>query len=159
MNINLSLLGQMITFAIFVFVTMKYVWPPVMKALEDRRSKIAEGLEAAERGKHDFEIARKKIAGELKEAHRKAAEIEEAANHKANEIVQKSKEDARIEGDRMIRLAKDQISQEYASAKKDLMKELSQYTIKGLETLLDQGVDKSVNIRLIDQIISDIAEA
>ena len=159
MNINLSLLGQMITFGIFVFVTMKYVWPPVVKALEDRRAKIAEGLEAAERGKHELQLAQKKISADLKEAHKKAAEIEEAANHKAAQIVQQSKDDARKEGDKMIQMAKEQISLEYASAKKDLMKELSQYTLQGLEKLLDQTVDPAVNTRLIDQIIADIAEA
>ena len=158
MNINISLLGQMITFAIFVFVTMKYVWPPMIKALEDRRSKIAEGLEAAERGKHELELAQKKISSDLKDARQKAAEIEEEANHKGSQIIERSKDDARKEGERMIQIARDQISQEYQTAKGKLVKELSQYTLIGMEKLLEQGVDPAVNAKLIDQMIDQISE-
>ena len=159
MNINISLLGQMITFAIFVFVTMKYVWPPMMKALEDRRGKIAEGLEAAERGKHELALAQKKISADLKANRQKAAEIEEEANQKAAQIVERSKDDARIEGERMIQIARDQIKQEYQATKDQLVKELSQYTLQGMEKLLEHSVDPSINAKLIDQIIDQIAEA
>lgn len=158
MNINVTLFGQMITFAIFIFVTMKYVWPPITKALEERQKNISEGLAKAERGKYELELAEKTIVAELRAARENAAQIQEEAKQKALQTVERSKEDAKTEGERMIQLARDQISQEYQIAKNKLVKELSGYALKGMEKLLEQGVDSAVNTRLLDQMITQISE-
>lgn len=159
MNINVTLFGQMITFALFIFVTMKYVWPPITKALEERQKNISEGLAKAERGKYELELAEKTIVAEMKLARQKAAQIQEEAKDKAEQLVERGKEQAKIEGDRMIQIARDQISQEYQLAKNKLVKELSGYALQSIERLLEQGVDGAVNERLIDQMIMQISEA
>ncbi len=159
MNINVTLFGQMITFALFIFVTMKYVWPPITRALEERQKNISEGLAKAERGKYELELAQKAAVAELKTARENAAQIQEEAKQKAAQIIDRSKEEAKIEGERMLQLARDQISHEYQDAKNKLVKELSGYALKSIEQLLGQGVDGAVNERLLNQMIMQISEA
>lgn len=159
MNINLTLFGQMITFSLFVFVTMKYIWPPVMKALEDRRSKIAEGLEASERGKHELELAQKKIAEQLRETKQAAAKILDDANQRATHIVEEGKAASRKEGQRLIELAKAEIANEYQSAKASLMAEVSEIAMQGMQKVLAGGVDSNSNSQLIDKFVSELQES
>ena len=87
MNLNLTFFGEMITFAVLVFVTMKYIWPPITKAMQDRQQKIALGLAAAERGQHDLEIAQERSAEQLREATKKAHVILEQADLEAAKII------------------------------------------------------------------------
>lgn len=158
MNLNLTLFGQMITFAIFVFVTMKYVWPPMQKALEDRRNKIAEGLEAAERGKHELELAQQKISEQLRETKTQAQKILDEANQRAQKIIEEGKDTARTEGKRLIEVAKGEIQQEYQSAREKLLTEVSAIAMQGMQQVLANGVDPSVNAKLIDDFVSDLHE-
>lgn len=156
MNINLTLLGQMITFMILVGVTMKYIWPPMMKALEDRRRQIADGLEAAERGHHELELARHKATEKLRDAKLEAAKIIDQANQRATRMIEDAKEKAREEGNRLIVLAKDQIAQEYQSTKQQLIKQVASLSISGAEKILSQKIDESTNNRLVDQLIDEM---
>lgn len=156
MNINLTLLGQMITFMILVGVTMKYIWPPMMKALDDRRKQITEGLEAAERGHHELELARHRATENLRDAKLEAAKIIDIANQRAARVVEDAKEKAREEGDRLITLAKDQIAQEVQTAKQQLLKQVAMLAISGAEKILAEKIDGSTNDRLVDQLIDEI---
>ncbi len=156
MNINLTLLGQMITFMILVGVTMKYIWPPMMKALEDRRRQIADGLEAAERGHHELELARHRATENLRDAKLEAAKIIDAANQRATRMIEDAKEKAREEGDRLIVLAKDQIAQEMQTAKQQLINQVAVLAISGAEKILSEKIDESTNNRLVDQLIDEI---
>src|SRR5271165_1529994 len=106
MNINATLLGQMITFAVFVWFTMRFVWPPITKALAERSQKIAEGLAAAERGKHELDLCQQEIVEQLKEAKVNADVIIDQANKRAHQIVDGAKDKAREEGQRLVALAK-----------------------------------------------------
>lgn len=159
MNLNLTLFGQMITFALFVFVTMRYVWPPMQKALEERRAKIAEGLEAAERGKHELELAQHRITDQLRESKHQAAMILEQANQKAARIIEEGKETARSEGHRLVEIAKAEIVQEYQAAREKLMTEVSEIAMEGMQRVLAGGVDQLTNSRLIDKFVADIEES
>lgn len=156
MNINLTLLGQMITFMILVGVTMKYIWPPMMKALDDRKKTIADGLEAAERGHHELELARHRATENLRDAKIEAAKIIDLANQRATRMIEDAKEKARDEGDRLINLAKDQITQELQTAKQQLLKQVAVLAISGAEKILSEKIDESTNNRLVDQLIDEI---
>lgn len=156
MNINLTLLGQMITFMILVGVTMKYIWPPMMKALDDRRKQIASGLEAAERGHHELELARHRATEKLRDAKLEAAKIIDQANQRATRMVEEAKEKARDEGDRLITLAKEQIDQELRAAKQQLFKQVAGLAMTGAEKILAEKIDAKTNDRLVDQLIDEI---
>ncbi|CAM4434241.1 MAG: ATP synthase subunit b [Legionellaceae bacterium] len=156
MNLNATLLGQMITFAIFVWFTMKYVWPPITKALDDRQKKIAEGLSAAERGTRELELAQHRAGEYLKEAKAQAAEIIEQANKRVNLIMEEAKLQSREEGQRLILLAKNEIAREVESAKALLKQQVASFAIQGAEKILKKNIDVSANQELIQQLIEQI---
>ena len=125
MNINMTLIGQSITFAIFVWFCMKFVWPPIVGALEARKKQIADGLAAADRGKHELELAAKRASETLHEAKVKASEIIAQADKRASQIVDEAKNAARVEGERMITAAKAEIEQETHRARETLRGEVA----------------------------------
>ena len=101
MSINATLIGQMIWFAIFIWITMKFVWPPLQKAMAERQQLIADGLAAAERGKHDLELAAKRSADSLREAKERANGITAEAEKRARQIVDEAKDAAKVEADKV----------------------------------------------------------
>lgn len=141
MNINLTLIGQSITFALFVWFCFKFVWPPIVNALAERKKQIADGLAAAERGQHEHELAEKKAAMHIKDAKTQAAEIITLAQKRASEIVDESKGDARVEADRIIAGANAEIEQETNRAREQLRKEVIALAIAGAEKVLKKEVD------------------
>jgi F-type H+-transporting ATPase subunit b len=145
MNINLTLIGQSITFFVFVWFCFKFVWPPIMNALAERRKQIADGLAAAERGQHEQELAEKKAAMRIKDAKAQAAEIITLAQKRASEIVDESKGDARVEADRIIAGANAEIEQEANRAREQLRKEVVKLAIAGAEKILKKEVDAKVH--------------
>jgi F-type H+-transporting ATPase subunit b len=154
-NINLTLFGQMITFMVLVVVTMKYIWPPLLNALENRRKQVAEGLEAAERGHRELEITQEKVKKELLKAKQAAAHIVDQANQRAARIVEEGKERGREEGNRLVTIAQGQIEQDMQAAKQKLLKEVTKLVISGAEKILEQKIDSSTNNRLVDQYIAE----
>ncbi len=156
MNINYTLIGQMIFFAIFVLFCMKYVWPPILAAMNEREKKISDGLAAADRASKDLELAQKKAVQELKEAKEQAAELIEQANKRANQIVDEAKESARQEGDRLISAAKSEIEQEKNRVKEELRKEVAAIAVAGAEKILGASIDASKHGELLDQLASEI---
>lgn len=159
MDINITLIGQMIAFAMFIFVTMRYIWPPILKALDERQKRIAEGLQAAERSENELKLSQKHIADQLREAKHQAAEIIDHANQRAVRIVEEGKDTAQKEGQRLLEMAQDDIEQERLSARDALMKELSDITIQGVEKILQKSVDPATHSRLVDQLIAEIPGA
>ncbi len=143
MSINATLIGQMITFTLLVWFTMQYIWPPLIKALEERKKKISEGLAAAEKGQEDIKLAEKKANKYLKEAKAESANIIALAQKRANEIVEESKNTAKSEGEKIIESAKAQIEQETQQAKESLRKEVSSLALKAAEQILQEEVDKT----------------
>jgi len=151
MSINATLIGQMITFTLLVWFTMKYVWPPIMQALEERKSKIAEGLAAAEKGQEGIKLAEKKAKKVLKEAKEQAAEIVSLAQKRANEVVEESKGSAQKEGERLILAAQAQIEQEMQQAKERLRKEVSVLALRAAEQILQEEVDKAKHKNILSK--------
>lgn len=154
MDINSTLIYEMIAFAIFVFFCMKFVWPPLMKAIEDRQSKIAEGLAAAERGSQDMELAKENAAEILKEAKQQAASIVDQANKRHSQVVDSAKDDARVEGERIIKAAKAELDQELNRAREQLKNHLSALAVQGAEQILERSINKKDQ----EDILSRLAE-
>ena len=156
MNINLTLIGQSITFAVFVWFCMKFVWPPVMAALNERKQKIADGLAAAEKGKHDEELAKERAAEVLKEAKAKAQEIISAAEKRASQIVEESKDTARTEGERILAAANAEIEQEVNRARENLRGEVVSLAVAGAGRVLKREIDAKANEDLLKDLVAQL---
>ena len=156
MNLNLTLLGQAISFAIFVLFCMKYVWPPVMGALRERQEKIAESLAAAEKGEQRREEAEAEIATMLQDAKAQAAEIVAQAQKRANQIVEDSKSTARSEGERLKASAQAEIEQEVIGAREGLRKQVGSIAVEGARRILGSEVDERRHAQVIDDLIGQI---
>lgn len=154
MNINLTLLGQTIGFALFVWFCMKLVWPPLRDALHERQKKIADGLAAAERGEHEEELARQRATEMLREAKQQASEILDQANKRANEIVEESKDTARTEAERIKQSAQTEIDQQIAQAREHLRGQVVAIALAGAEKVLEREVDKDKHSDVLDELVS-----
>jgi F-type H+-transporting ATPase subunit b len=153
---NLTILGQLIAFAIFVWFCMKFVWPPLVGAMRERQIKIADGLDAANRAARDLELAQKEAASKLREAKENAAEIIEQANKRANQIVDDAKVTARSEGDRIVAAAQSEIEQEANRAKEALRKQVSELAVAGAAKILGKSVDASAHNELLNKLAEEL---
>jgi len=156
MDINLTLIGQTISFLAFVWFCMKFVWPPIVAALDERTKKIADGLAAAERGQHEQELAQKRAAETLHEAKQQAAEILGQANKRAAELVEEAKTDARTEGERLVEAAKAEIEQEVNRAKEQLRQQVASVALAGATKVLEREVDEQAHRDMLSQLAAQI---
>lgn len=156
MNINATLFGQMISFVVFVWFTMKFVWPHIVGAMAERKAKIADGLAAAERGKLDLELAQERAKGTLHDAKDKAGEIITQAQKRAAEIVEDAKEDARTEGQRLLVAAQADIEQETNRAREQLQEKVALLAVAGAEKILQKEIDAGKHKGILDSISSEI---
>lgn len=156
MNINLTLIGQTITFIVFVWFCMKFVWPPIMNALEQRKKKIADGLAAAERGAHEKELAEKRAAETLQEAKQKAQEIINQAQKRANEIVEEAKDNARGEAERIVAAANAEIEQEVNRAREQLRGQVVSLAVAGAGKVLKKELDEKANEQLLQDLVAQL---
>ena len=157
MNINATLLGQFITFAILVWFTMKYIWPPITKAILEREKKIADGLEAAERSRRDLEMTEHKITAMIRDAKLEASHIVEQANKRFTQIVEESKEQARQEAQRVFALAQEEIAREASKTKEALKKQFAILAVAGAEKIIRQKMDSSIQASLLNTLFDDLA--
>lgn len=156
MSINATLIGQAIWFAIFIWITMKYVWPPLQKAMADRQAQIAEGLAAAERGKHEQELAAKRSADALRQAKEKSAEIVAQAEKRAQQIVDEAKSNAKVEADKVVAGAKAEIDQEVERAKQQLRERVAELAVAGAEKILRKEVNASAHAAMLAALKQDL---
>jgi F-type H+-transporting ATPase subunit b len=156
MNINATLIGQAIAFGIFIAFCMKYVWPPIMQALEERTKKIADGLAAAERGRHEQELAEKRAQQVISEAKEQANEIISQAQRRSNEIVDESKDTARVEGERILISAQAEIEQEANKAKDELRGQVGSIALAGAAKILNREIDDKAHTDLLKELVSRI---
>ena len=156
MNINLTLIGQSITFAFFIWFCMKFVWPPIMKALHERRTKIADGLAAAEKGQHEQELAKQRAAEILKEAKEQAGDIIRNSEKRAAEIVDAAKNDAKAEGDRIIKAAEAEIEQNITRAREELRGQVVSLAVAGASKVLKKEIDAKANEDLIKDLAAQL---
>ncbi len=154
MNINMSLIGQMVTFLIFVWVVMSKVWPPLMEAVEERRKKIADGLAAAERGQQDLAKAESRVEELINDARGQAAEILDQARSRANEIVAEGKSEGQRERDRQLTAARAEIEQETNKAREELRDQVSAVAIASAEKILKREIDAKAH----EDLLADMAQ-
>jgi F-type H+-transporting ATPase subunit b len=156
MNFNATLIGQSISFIVFVWFCMSYVWPPIMNALAVRKGKIAEGLAAADRGKREQELAQKKALDILHEAKAQAAEIISRADKRAADIVDAAKLEAVEEGKRLKAAAEAEIGQEVNRAREVLRGQVVQIATAGAGRILRRELDATANDELIKDLVAQI---
>ncbi len=156
MTMNATLFGQAIWFAIFVWFCWKFVWPPIITALEERKQKIAEGLSSADRAERDLELAQEKASKNLREAKEKAAEIIEQAKKRSDAIVEEARDKARTEGDRLVARAHDEIEQEMNRAREELRQEVSKLALKGASMVLEREVDEKAHEQMLKQLATEL---
>jgi F-type H+-transporting ATPase subunit b len=156
MNINLTLIAQLVSFALFVWFNMKYVWPPLVKAMDERKAKIAEGLAAAERGQHEQELAEKRAKDYLHQAKQQAAEIKSNAEKQAAMIVDEARDKAKEEGNRQLAAAKAEIEQESNKAREVLRSKVAELAVIGAEKILRKEIDADAHRDIVDSVANQI---
>ncbi len=156
MNINFTLFGQSLAFIVFVLFCMKYIWPPIMNALETRKKIIADGLAAAERGKRERELGEQRATEVIKEAKGKVAEMLASAEKRGAEIVEQAKNDAKVEGERIIAAARSEIDQEAQRAREALRKDVASLATVGAERILSKEIDSAVHAKMLDELAGQL---
>ena len=156
MNLNLTFLGQMLTFIIFVLFTMRYVWPPIMKAIQERQEKIADGLTAAEQGRLALAESEQKAEKTLNEAKNQAGYIIENANKRAHLLVDEAKDKAHQEGERILNQSKAEIDKEMQKAKLVLKSQVASIALLGAEKILRSHINEAEHAALIEKLITEI---
>lgn len=154
MNLNLTLIGQLIAFVMFAVFCMKYVWPPIVTAMAERQKRIAEGLDAADKAARDLEQAKSQIEDELKQARSQVTELLEQANKRSSQIVEEAQDRARAEADKIMASAQAQIAQEAAQAREALRADVARLAVAGAEKVLQATVDQDAHKKLL----ADLAE-
>lgn len=155
MDVNLTLIGQMITFAVFVWFTMKFVWPPLTKAMQEREKKIADGLAAAERGQHDLQLAQHKAVALLSEAKQSAAGIIDQANKRAEHIAQEALDNAKQEAQRLIERTQAELEQQFGKAKRELQSQVANLALEMAEKIVQRDIDAKTHQQLLDSLVTE----
>lgn len=152
MNVNATLFGQAITFAVLVWFTMKFVWPPVMKAMQDRAKRIADGLAAAEQGHQKVAQAEKEFEARVNEGRQQAAEVLARAHKQGTDMVEQAKETAREEGKRLIEAARHEIAREREQVREQLKQQVATLALAGAEQILMREVDRKAHDDLLGKL-------
>ena len=156
MNINLTLIVQMIVFALLIFITMKWIWPPILAAMDERTRKIAQGLAAAEKGEQALTDARANADAIIREARERATHIIDQAQHRANELVEEAKGTANVEGARLVAAAHQQIELDTTRARESLRREVAGIAVGAAAKLLGREIDARKHAELLDQLATQI---
>jgi F-type H+-transporting ATPase subunit b len=152
MNINFTLIAQAVTFALFILVTVKVIWPFMLRAIEARQKTIADGLAAAEQGKRSLELSTRQADEEVKKARDRAAEVLSQAQKRATQLIEEAKNAAKEEGNREKAAAKAEIAQELTRAREQLRDHVASLAVAGAEKILRREVDARAHGELLDSI-------
>ncbi len=156
MNINFTLFGQTVTFIIFVWFCLKFIWPHITKAMEDRKTQIADGLAAGERGRHEQELAEQRAVEVIREAKDQAKEILAQAHRRGDEIVEEAKADGRAEGERMVRAAESEIEQQINQAREQLRADVVKLALQGARQVLGSEVDEKAHTDQLNRLAAQL---
>ncbi|HEY4145741.1 F0F1 ATP synthase subunit B [Pinirhizobacter sp.] len=156
MNINMTFLGQMLSFAILVWFTTKFIWPQINGAIEERQKKVADGLDAAERARSELKDADARVAVEIKQARLQSSEIIDKAQQQANQIIDKARVDAIEEINRLKAAAQDDIASMAQKAREQLRAQVSQLAIRGAEKIVQREIDPASHKAMLDQLAAEI---
>jgi len=152
MNLTLTIVAQAIAFALFIWFTVTFVWPPLLRAIEARQKQIADGLAEAERGKASLADAQKQTEGLLREARDRAHELMAQAEKSAGQRIEDAKSQAKVEGDRLVAAARAQIEQEVQAAKAQLREQVAALAVAGAERILRREVDAKAHADMLNQL-------
>lgn len=156
MNINATLIGQMVAFAIFIFLTMRFVWPPIVAAMAERSKRIADGLQAADKAEKDLELAKQKVMDQLSSAKKEAAAIIDLANKRAIEIVEEAKAKALVEAERVKASAQAEIEQNTSRAREELRAKVVTLALAGAEKILESSIDQNAHNELVNKLAAQL---
>ncbi|KMJ45927.1 F0F1 ATP synthase subunit B [Xenorhabdus khoisanae] len=156
MNINATILGQAIAFVLFVLFCMKYVWPPIMAAIEKRQKEIADGLASAERAKKNLDLAQANASDQLKKAKADAQVIIEQANKQKAQIIDDAKVEAELERNKIVAQAHAEIEAERKRAREELRKQVAMLAIAGAEKIIERSVDEAANSDIVDKLVAEL---
>ncbi|KPJ82489.1 MAG: hypothetical protein AMJ58_01100 [Gammaproteobacteria bacterium SG8_30] len=156
MDINATLIGQVLGFLILVWFTWKFIWPPLLGAIEERQKKIADGLAAADRGQKDLEDAKAKAGDIVREAREKAVQVVDQASKRSGELIDEAKHTAVAEGERLVAAARAEVATESARARDGLRREVAALAVAGTERLLGREVDARAHAELLEQLAAEI---
>ena len=156
MNMNATLIGESIAFFVFVLFCMKFVWPPIMAAIEDRQKTIADGLAASERAEKDLELAQENAKAKLKEAKAQAAEIVEAAKKRESQIVEEAAEKAQAEREKIIASGHAEIESERNRAREELRSQVAVLAVAGAEKILERSIDGAAHSDILDKLVAEL---
>lgn len=156
MNIGLTLFGQTISFFIFVWFCVKFVWPPFMTAMQERQKRIADGLQAADRAKRDLQLAQAKAGDQLKESRAQAAELLEEANRRASRLIEAAKEEAKEEAAKIMAHAKADVDHQINAAREALRADVSRLALAGAEKILQAEIDATKHAKLVDDLAAKL---
>jgi F-type H+-transporting ATPase subunit b len=155
-NINATLIGQLIAFIVFVWFCMKYVWPPLLGAIEERQKKIADGLEASVRAEKDLELAQEKATEQLKDAKAQAAEIVEQAKKRASQLEESEKQKAYSEREKIIASGYAEIEAERNRAKEELRSQVAALAVAGAEQILQREIDANAQNDIVAKLVAEL---
>ncbi|HGJ5857844.1 F0F1 ATP synthase subunit B [Arsenophonus nasoniae] len=156
MNLNATILGQAIAFVLFVLFCMKYVWPPIMAAIEKRQKEIADGLSSAERAKKNLDLAKADATERLRKAKAEAQIIIEQANKQRVQMIEEAKAEAEIERNKIVTQAQIEIDAERKRAREELRKQVAMLAISGAEKIIERSVDVAANSDIVDKLVNEL---
>ncbi len=156
MNINLTLFGQTVAFIVFVWFCLKFIWPHIIKAMDDRKTQIAEGLAAGERGRHEQGLAEQRAVEVIREAKDQAKEILAQAHKRGDDIVEEAKGDGRAEGERMVRTAEADIEQQMNQAREQLRNDVVKLALQGAQQVLGSEVDEKAHTEQLNRLAAQL---
>ena len=159
MQINATLIGQAIGFLVLIWFTWKFIWPPLLNAIDERQKKIADGLAAADRGQKDLDDAKAQAHEIVRQARTQATQIVDQASRRGGEVVEEARGTALAEGERLIAVARNEISNETTRARGELRNEVAHLALVGAAQLLKREVDAKAHAQLLDELAARIATA
>jgi F-type H+-transporting ATPase subunit b len=155
-NLNITLILQSIAMMIFVWFCMKFLWPPLLRAMDERRARIAEGLAASDRAEKELEAAERKAGEQIREARDRAHEIVDQANQRRGQVLEQARDEALAEKDKQVAAAEAEISQAANQAREELRDVVARLAVLGAERIIEKEIDADRHRELLDRLISEI---
>ncbi|WP_448567639.1 F0F1 ATP synthase subunit B [Thalassotalea ganghwensis] len=156
MNVNVTFISEMIAFVVFVIFCMKFVWPPIIGAIETRQKTIADGLAASDRAAKDLALAQEKATAQLKEAKAQAAQIVEAAKKREAQIIEEAAVKAQAEKEKILASGHAEIETERNQAKEELRKQVAVLAVAGAEKILERSIDAAAHSDILDKLVAEL---
>lgn len=156
MSINATLIGQLVSFFIFVWFCMKFVWPPLIQAIEARQKRIADGLADAERATKDLDLAKNKAKDQLRDAKQQAAELIDQANRRRSQIIEEAQIEARAEREKILAQGQAELEAAANRAREELRSQVATLALAGAEQILKRSVDAKAHAEILDKLASEL---